>query len=254
MIVIVGEFSRPVSGRAAAILGAGNEHEYDPVAVISRRAAEPVNTLPAPAVVYKIGGSLLSLPDLPQRLQSLFARENGKALLVVGGGPTADLVREWDRQFELGECRAHWLALKAMALNEALLAELLPDTPIVHRPCEAESAWRNGQTAILCAHSFLVADAQEPGAHLPHGWDVTSDSIAAWIALRWAATELILVKSVPLDASNRTDSPAVDRYFRRLAPRLPRIGWVNLRSDDPRVEFLPASVFADAGTANCSTA
>ena len=68
-------------------------------------------------VIYKVGGSLLELPDLPRRLQDV-VRPDVCPLFVIGGGRTADLVREWDRLHQLGEERSHGLALKAMQLNE----------------------------------------------------------------------------------------------------------------------------------------
>ena len=48
---------------------------------------------------------------------------------------------------------------------------------------------------------------------LPHSWDVTSDSIAAWVASQVGARGLILIK--PPGHDPRT---AVDRYFDRARP------------------------------------
>ncbi|MBW3540464.1 MAG: hypothetical protein KY476_09345 [Planctomycetes bacterium] len=50
-------------------------------------------------VVYKLGGSLLTLPGFEQRLERLLASrpEDERPLVVVGGGAAADVVREWDR-------------------------------------------------------------------------------------------------------------------------------------------------------------
>ncbi|RMG35503.1 MAG: hypothetical protein D6725_12445, partial [Planctomycetota bacterium] len=67
---------------------------------------------------------------------------------------------------------------------------------------------------------------------LPAGWDVTSDALAAWVALRWAA-ELLLVKSVPCpsgEASSAARDGLVDDAFPMLAPMLRRVWWLNLRS------------------------
>ena len=188
--------------------------------------------------VYKLGGSLLSLPDLPQRLGMLLSsRRDRRALLVVGGGAAADLVRRWDELLHLGEERSHWLALRAMMLNEALVSELMPQLRIVRDRDEAAAAWERGQAAILCAHDFVREEEKGPGPPLPHGWEATSDSIAAWVALRWPADELVLLKSVGLDDNRRADGrPLVDACFPSLAARLKRVGWVNLRSAQPRVE------------------
>lgn len=187
-------------------------------------------------VVYKIGGSLLTLPDLVRRMRRLFEQRAGcRALLVAGGGEAADIVRRWDEIHKLGEERAHLLALKSLALNEWLLNNLLPETRIVSTRTEAETAWQSGCMPILCCNRFLAEEEQGCDMPLPHTWAVTSDSIAAWITLRWPADELVLVKSTGFPSGERCDennlSPRVDSYFRELSPRLPAASWVNLRSD-----------------------
>jgi 5-(aminomethyl)-3-furanmethanol phosphate kinase len=49
---------------------------------------------------------------------------------------------------------------------------------------------------------------------LPHSWDVTSDSIAAWVAGSLGARQLVLVKP---PGAERLDE-AVDPYFARARP------------------------------------
>jgi aspartokinase-like uncharacterized kinase len=51
---------------------------------------------------------------------------------------------------------------------------------------------------------------------LPHSWEVTSDSLAAWIARALGASRLVLVK--PPDAEPSTD--LVDGYFERVRGNL----------------------------------
>ncbi|HUG89936.1 MAG TPA: hypothetical protein VML55_03825 [Planctomycetaceae bacterium] len=193
--------------------------------------------------VYKLGGSLLLLPDLAARLERLFAREPSgvRRLVVVGGGPTADVVRAWDRVHGLGHERAHRLAIQALQLNESLVSELLPGSRIVRSSAEAEHAWDRGEVSILCLHDFLRT--AEPGAPLPlpHTWNVTSDSLAAWVAAVWPAGRLVLLKSTSLA---RRDGPLagempVDPHFPQLAPHVAEIGWVNLRDESPALESWP---------------
>ena len=194
--------------------------------------------------VYKLGGSLLSLPDLVPRLERLFEREAGpRRLLVSGGGAAADIVRGWDRLHGLGEERAHWLALESLRLNELLLAELLPGAAVVRSRGEAERAWDAGGLPILCACDFLRQEERHAALPLPHTWDVTSDSIAAWVAAVWPADRLVLLKSVSL-ARSRTGhapdaAPPVDAYFHVIAPHVREIRWVNLRDGVHRIEEWP---------------
>lgn len=198
--------------------------------------------------VYQLGGSLLSLPSLAFRIRELLAQySDRRPLLLVGGGPTTDLVRGWDRLHRLGEERSHWLALRSLMLNEALLLELMPETRLITSRNEAKDAWSSAQLPLICAHGFLRAEEARTNSPLPHTWDVTSDSIAAWITLRWPADRLILLKSVsqPVDDDPQRTGIAspVDPYFQQLAPQLPNIGWVNLRDSELRVE-----VFQDRAT------
>jgi aspartokinase-like uncharacterized kinase len=212
-------------------------------------------------VVYKVGGSLLELPDLPRRLQDVVPPDVCP-LFVVGGGRTADLVREWDRLHQLGDERAHWLALRAMQLNEALLANLLPHAAVVATRDGAIAEWGREGWPIISAHDFVAAEEPLTKSRLPHCWDATSDSIAAWIATRWPADRLVLLKSVALpeigeegrdgatdgrgftDASDRNSefripnsefvtAGLVDPCFPALASALPKVEWVNLRDERP---------------------
>ena len=212
--------------------------------------------------VYKIGGSLLDLPDLPSRLRRvLVQRPNSRPLLIAGGGAAADVVRKWDAVHHLDADAAHWLAIRAMGLNERLLEILLPKSIVVSNREQAAAAWADDKTPILCAVDFLQSeqrfteqsrarqeaqnDMENPLRHgrgssseLPHTWDATSDSIAASIAQCWPADELVLIKSCDPPAADQIadeKQTAVDAHFHVAAAGLDRIGWVNLRGDSPTI-------------------
>lgn len=205
-------------------------------------------------VLYKLGGSLLDLPELSNRLTSLLERRRtARPLVVVGGGAAADLVREWDRKHSLGDEPAHRLALRAMQLNERLLAALLPRATVVSTREAAAAAWSESRLAIVSAFDFLAAEEATlrsesgtsaaatswAGRPLPHTWDVTSDSIAAWIALRWPADEVVLLKSTAPPPKWRSEpGDFVDRHFREMAASLPHVDALNLR-DEPFDDVRP---------------
>src|SRR5207248_2464665 len=85
-----------------------------------------------PSLVVKVGGSLYDLPDLGPRLHAfLRSLDRPEVLLIPGGGPTADVVRDLDRRHGLGEETAHWLALHALAVNAHFLAALVPGGAVV---------------------------------------------------------------------------------------------------------------------------
>jgi aspartokinase-like uncharacterized kinase len=68
---------------------------------------------------------------------------------------------------------------------------------------------------------------------LPHTWQVTSDSIAAWTATMLSADELVLLKSVPLPSETTFEQAAhaglVDEQFPTFARALARVSWVDPR-------------------------
>jgi aspartokinase-like uncharacterized kinase len=144
--------------------------------------------------VVKVGGSLLDLAELgPRFCRWLAGRGAASVLVVPGGGPTADVIRDLDLQHHLGETKSHWLALRAMALNAFVLHALLPRSVLV------QSIDQIGELAVLDPLAFCLRDEREhPGSALPHSWSVTSDSIAARVAVRANAERLILLKSVDI--------------------------------------------------------
>jgi len=145
--------------------------------------------------VVKVGGSLFDLPELgPRLLRWLTELTAADVLLVPGGGPTADAIRDLDQRHGLGQEKAHWLALRALTLNAHVLANLLPGFRVVESTAE-----RLGGKAVLDPHAFCLADERDhPAAALAHSWTVTSDSIAARVAIASGARQLILLKSVTL--------------------------------------------------------
>jgi len=187
----------------------------------------------SPFAVVKVGGSLFDLPDLGSRLRKWLAeRSAGDVLLVPGGGPVADVVRAYDRLHALGEERAHWLALSALALNARFLASLLPDAVILRR-VPPRGAPLRPKLPILDPYAFAHADEGQPGC-LPHGWAVTSDSLAVRAARLAGADELILLKSVTLSANidwvEAAKRGLVDAYFPKAAEGFSAVRFINFRS------------------------
>lgn len=128
-----------------------------------------------PPLVVKLGGSLRGkVPELAATL-----RKSPRPLLIVpGGGIYADAVR----RARAGEDPAHWMAVVAMdqygwnIVSQGIGATSflqVPDRPLVFLP-------------------YCIMRKCDP---LPHTWDVTSDSIAAWVAAV-LGSDLLLLKSV----------------------------------------------------------
>jgi aspartokinase-like uncharacterized kinase len=142
--------------------------------------------------VLKVGGSLSrehGLEALGREISRLGARY--RLLVVPGGGEFADLVRAHHRRYPLSETAAHRMAILAMDQYGYLLGALIPESILVTDLLAAKRATGEGQVPILLpAELLLRADP------LPHSWQVTSDSIAAWVAGLAEAPRLILLKDV----------------------------------------------------------
>jgi aspartokinase-like uncharacterized kinase len=173
-------------------------------------------------IIVKVGGSLFDLPDLGARLHLfLESLTCGQIVLVPGGGPACDLVRQWDRNGRLGDEAAHWLALRAMTWNGRYLQALLRQRQanLCGDPLRLEGIWSMGAIPILDAFEFALADEGRTGC-LPHGWHVTSDCVAARLAAVTGSDCLILLKSVTMpDGTDCRDAMArgwIDPYFQEV--------------------------------------
>lgn len=126
-------------------------------------------------IVVKMGGSLYNrVPDLVP----VFLASERPVFIVPGGGIFADAVRK----NQVDNNSAHWMAVAAMDQYGWLIASQgirttallqVPDKPVVFLP-------------------YCSMQKHDP---LPHSWDVTSDSIAAWVA-DMLGLDLLILKSV----------------------------------------------------------
>jgi aspartokinase-like uncharacterized kinase len=161
-------------------------------------------------VVVKLGGGLLAHPaHFDAALAAITSAAAGRRLLIVpGGGPFADTVRHVDRQLHLSDDSAHWMAVLAMDQHAHLLVSRLAGSVLVADAAETAAALGAARLPVL-APSRWMREADP----LPHSWDVTSDSIAAWVAGAVGSRRLVLVKPPGAPADN-----SVDAYFHRALP------------------------------------
>jgi aspartokinase-like uncharacterized kinase len=181
--------------------------------------------------VVKVGGSLLDLDDLADRLRRWLAEEGeNSTLLVVGGGCRADLLRTHRQQ--LNDVEAHWLAIDAMLANARTLKEQLPEATWLDRIGDVKAS--GVPLSILNPVSFMQHDdPHHPFGALPANWNVTSDSIAARAAELAGVDELIVLKSAPPPAPEKLEELVtagyVDDFFPTAARNVARVRFVNFR-------------------------
>jgi hypothetical protein len=195
-------------------------------------------------IVVKVGGSLFDLPDLGSRLQRLLGQlPTHHVALVPGGGAMADVVRELDRWHSLGDESAHQLALRAMTVNAYFLQALLPAAVVVQRLSGCLGPWHWRCPVIVDAYDFAYHDFEsqeflEAGKPpvLPRSWAVTSDAIAARVAVLIRARELVLLKSTDPPAGSDWQAAAqagfVDAFFGQAVGDVP-VRALNFRSWRP---------------------
>ncbi len=142
--------------------------------------------------VVKVGGALGKGKGLEMLMKKISETACGKGVLLVpGGGVFADGIRDCDRRFGLGGETSHWMAVLAMDQYAHLLASLGSNLSLVQGLAQARSVIASGRVPVLLSYNLLYqADA------LPRSWDVTSDSIAAWVAGICGAEKLVLLKTV----------------------------------------------------------
>ena len=171
-----------------------------------------------PAVV-KVGGGLLRTPGALERVCAAVAARGRREPLVVvpGGGPLADAVRALDREVGLSPDASHWMAVLAMDQYAHLLGERIPGGRLVEEPGAIAAVLAAGEIAILAPSRWLrAADT------LPHSWEATSDSVAAFVAGALDAVRLDLVKPAEVGVEG------VDACFATVVPaglEVRIVGW-----------------------------
>ena len=166
--------------------------------------------------VFKFGGSLA---DSAGEVLDALEKADVTALIVPGGGVFADAVRKDNPDDDT----AHWRAIAAMNRYGVFLSSFgFPATEDVKMPDKGIS--------ILLPER--VMRTEDP---LPHSWDVTSDSIALWIADKIHAP-LVLLKSREGEFS---DTSYIDSYFSALKKSSDvSVAAVNARDQDELTAFL----------------
>jgi aspartokinase-like uncharacterized kinase len=201
---------------------------------------------PRPRVV-RLGGSLLDDPQVVPRLRTwLAAQPPAPNVLIVGGGAWVEAVRAAFATHGLSLSAAHWLSVRAMGLTARLALALWPEAELLVDLAAARAWQRTDAPAILDVRRFLEDDATRggPGA-LPQNWSVTSDSIAAAVALQLETAELVLLKSaLPRPPHSLTHAAArgyVDAHLPQAARGIAAVRCVNMRSPEMPAAWMSSS-------------
>ncbi|MGZ5050896.1 MAG: amino acid kinase family protein [Methylobacter sp.] len=149
----------------------------------------------ADVTVIKLGGSLSRSDTLLACLDAVAKNYRDRAAVIVpGGGAFADQVRLAQQHWHFDDVTAHRMAILAMRQMALMLKGLKPEFAIAENVAEVQDRLNQRQTVIW---SPDIAELDRAG--IEASWDITSDSLAAWLAKTISAVELILVKSAVID-------------------------------------------------------
>jgi len=182
----------------------------EPKSERSRRQGEPPR---GPLTVFKLGGSHAYAPELRTWLKAI-ARARGSAVIVPGGGPFADAVRLAQKRMGFDDRAAHDMAMMAMAQFGRALTSLEPTLRLAASRAAIRRALLDKMIPVWAPERMAAA------ASLPESWELTSDSLAAWLAGEIGATRLVLIKycqseGPTLNAEELATRGVVDPLFPR---------------------------------------
>ncbi len=144
--------------------------------------------------VFKIGGKILentsNINSTFSQLTQLYEEKIlHKIIILPGGGTFSNSVRRLDKDLQIGDDLAHWIAIYSMNYNGIILNRKYPDREIIEELKTFQDAKQ--MFCIFLPYSFLREEDT-----LPHNWDVTSDSIALYIANKLKLNRCFLIKNV----------------------------------------------------------
>ena len=123
------------------------------------------------------------------RFLSDYAETKSRSFVIVpGGGPFAEVVRKLSEKKAISDDTAHWMAVLAMHQYGLFLAGDEPEISLAKSIAEVNTT---DHICIVFPYKILKADDS-----LPHTWDVTSDTIAAFTAYKLGEKTFIKLTDV----------------------------------------------------------
>ena len=168
--------------------------------------------------VIKLGGSLYNSKFLTKWLEIIQSHNAQKIIIVPGGGPFADLVRDVDKQYGLEPIHAHNMAVLGMQQYAYMIASLQPEFKLVSTVDQIQGCSESSRIGIW-EPLFLVQNYCE----LEKDWQMTSDSLAVWLANFLSINHLIYIKSKDIESSEKSlEELATIDYIDKYLPILAR--------------------------------
>lgn len=141
--------------------------------------------------VVKLGGSLLETGKLFACLKHITA-QNQQTVVVCGGGLFANTVRAAQKKWHFDDVVAHEMAILAMQQTALMCQNLQLEFELFSKTQD----FQNQRFSI-----WLPDLVELNNAEIEPSWNITSDSLAAWLANELDADELMVVKSCEIDTT-----------------------------------------------------
>jgi aspartokinase-like uncharacterized kinase len=192
--------------------------------------------------VVKLGGSVVRSGALVPWLEVL-ASSPRPVIVVPGGGALADEVRSCQRDLGFGDAAAHRMALLAMDQLAWAVAGVRPGFEVGTTEQSLREILIRGHVAVW-APSALIAGR----ADIEESWQLTSDSLALWLANTLEAPACYLIKSVIAKAGAETarrlaQDGVIDEAFPAMLAESGMTAMIFGQGDQPAL----AAVLAGAG-------
>ncbi len=130
--------------------------------------------------------------------------------MVPGGGEFTDVVRDADKRFRLSNGVSHRMAILGMDQYGFLLSDLIGGSKVINQFDQIQNAFDLHQIPVFLPSNFMLNN--DP---LENSWDVTSDSIAVYLASRLCISKVVLAKDVEgiftCDPKTCSDAQLIDQ-------------------------------------------
>lgn len=151
-------------------------------------------------ILFKIGGKIIdNNVDLENVISQLLTINQFKPsiksiILIAGGGSEVDKIRKSYEKGETNDEVAHWQAIKIMDLNTLKIQDLYKDFTLIDSFLELTRLISGSERFKII--NFLTFKYLKRNDELPHNWEVTSDSIAYFIAIKLNLSNCFLIKDI----------------------------------------------------------
>ncbi|MEO3998318.1 dihydroneopterin aldolase [Mesorhizobium sp. CAU 1732] len=169
------------------------------------------------AAVVKLGGSTADHEEMEVWTAAL-AGSSLPLVIVPGGGPFADQVRDAQKRMGFSDAAAHAMAILAMEQFGHVVLDRHERFSQARSTDEMRQALEEGRIPVWLPSAMAV-----PAPDIPASWDITSDSLAAWLAGKLSVETLLLIKQASNfsnrdDVENLTTRGILDAGFAAMLP------------------------------------